>query len=55
MKSTVFMIDSLPIEVSVVSPIECSLAKFSTTLARAPLCSPTPTGPASSGGCRVSA
>ena len=46
---------SLPIEVSRLSPIACALAKPSTTLARAPLCSATPTGPAISGGGRVSA
>ena len=37
---------SLPIVVSTLSPMACALAKASTTLARAPLCSATPTGPA---------
>ena len=37
---------SLPIEVSRLTPMACALAKASTTLARAPLCSATPTGPA---------
>ena len=46
---------SLPIEVSTLSPMACALAKASTTLARAPLCSATPTGPAVSGGGRLSA
>src|SRR6266566_1979674 len=46
---------SLPIEVSRLIPIACALAKASTTLARAPLCSATPTGPAISGGGSASA
>jgi len=47
--------DSLPIEASTLSPMACALAKASTTLARAPLCSATPTGPAVSGAGSISA
>ena len=53
--SVVFIIDSLPTEVRMLMPMPCALVKPSTTLASAPLCSTMPTGPAVSGGGRVSA
>ncbi len=53
--STVLIIDSLPMVVSVLTPMARDRAKASTTLASAPLCSATPIGPAVSGGGRVSA
>ena len=40
---------------STLTPIACALAKASTTLASAPLCSATPTGPGISGGGSASA
>ena len=55
MTSTVLIMHSLPTEVSTLTPMACARVKASTTLARAPLCSTTATGPAISGGGTVSA
>src|SRR5215472_2035500 len=55
MTPTVLIIASLPSEVSVLTPIACALANASMTLARAPLCSATPTGPGTSGAGMASA
>jgi hypothetical protein len=49
MTSVIDTIDSLPIDTSRLTPTLRDCAKVSTELARAPLCSTTPTGPRSSG------
>ena len=49
MTSVIDSIDSLPMETSRLVPMLREVAKPSTALASAPLCSTTPTGPRSSG------
>ena len=49
MTSVIDTIDSLPIDTSRLTPTLRVCANVSTELARAPLCSTTPTGPPTSG------